>query len=104
MKVAQTKIDPTIQKTPLSVSWLSLVNVNTVTNPADTIEETNLRGTPIPYMHQLLIARKFSPKLSLQIMPTLIHYNIVPYGINNHNNIPFIRFGGKNINYQITAR
>ncbi len=86
-------------KTPLSVSWLSLVNVNTVTNPADTIEENKLAWNSYSYMHQLLIARKFSPKLSLQIMPTLIHYNIVPYGINNHNNILSLGFGGK---YQLS--
>ncbi|MDN4166524.1 DUF5777 family beta-barrel protein [Cytophagales bacterium LB-30] len=29
------------------------------------------------YVNQLLIARKFSPKTSLQLMPTLIHRNIV---------------------------
>ncbi len=41
-------------------------------------------GSPFPfenrlsYMNQLLIARKFNRVLSLQIMPTFLHYNYVP--------------------------
>ena len=50
-------------------------------------------------MHQLLIARKFSDKFSLQLMPTWIHFNVVPYGINNSNGI-FNGIGGK---YKVTA-
>lgn len=47
------------------------------------------------FMHQLIIARKFSDKFSLQVMPTLIHFNLVPYGVNNSNNVLSMGMGGK---------
>jgi hypothetical protein len=47
------------------------------------------------YLNQLLIARKFSESFSLQLIPSLIHYNYVPYGINNANNIFNIAIGGR---------
>lgn len=47
------------------------------------------------FMHQLLISRKFSDKFSLQLMPTLIHFNLVPYGANNSNQVFSMGVGGK---------
>ena len=32
------------------------------------------------YAHQLILARKFSKAFSLQLMPTVVHYNVVPTG------------------------
>jgi opacity protein-like surface antigen len=37
----------------------------------------NLFASRLAYTHQLLIARKFNPYLSLQLMPTLVHRNLV---------------------------
>jgi len=37
------------------------------------------------YMNQLLIARKFGSKFSLQLMPTIIHYNLVPLDVDPNN-------------------
>jgi hypothetical protein len=85
---------------PVTIGWLSLVNVDAQEAPADTKSENKLAWNKFSYMHQLLIARKFSPKFSLQLMPTYIHYNIVPYGINNSNQIFSIALGGK---YQLSA-
>jgi hypothetical protein len=51
-------------------------------------------------MHQLLIARKFSKTFSLQFMPTYIHYNIVPYGMENSNDIFSLGMGAK---YQLSS-
>jgi len=53
------------------------------------------------FINQLLIARKFSDKFSLQLTPSLIHYNIVPYGIDNTNNIFSIAIGGR---YKLTHK
>jgi hypothetical protein len=53
------------------------------------------------FMHQLLIARKFSSKFSLQLMPTLIHFNVVPYGINNSNLVWSLGMAGK---YKLTPK
>ena len=51
-------------------------------------------------MNQLLIARKFSDKVSLQLSPTWIHFNVVPYGINNSNDVFSLGIGGK---YKMTS-
>ncbi|MEE2700366.1 MAG: DUF5777 family beta-barrel protein [Bacteroidota bacterium] len=37
----------------------------------------------LSYAHQLLIARKINSDLSVQISPTLVHYNLVNYGQQN---------------------
>lgn len=41
-------------------------------------ERDNKFSSRLYYTHQLLIARKFSERLSLQLMPTLVHRNLVP--------------------------
>ena len=53
------------------------------------------------FMNQLLIARKFSDKLSLEFTPAWIHFNVVPYGINNSNDVFSLGFGGK---YKMTSK
>lgn len=40
-------------------------------------ERTNYFSSRLAFANQLLLARKFSPGVSLQIMPTLVHYNLV---------------------------
>ncbi|MCU0384104.1 MAG: DUF5777 family beta-barrel protein [Cyclobacteriaceae bacterium] len=50
------------------------------------------------YMFQILIARKFSEKLSLQLAPTLVHYNLVDRA-NDKNDIFAIAASGR---YKIT--
>jgi opacity protein-like surface antigen len=41
----------------------------------------------LSYVHQLLIARKFSNKVSFQLMPTLIHQNLVDSSKNSNSTI-----------------
>lgn len=84
---------------PVTVGWVSIVNADALQNPVDTIKENKLGWNKFSFIHQLLIARKFSSKFSLQLMPAFIHYNIIPYGINNSNNIFSIGIGGK---YQLS--
>jgi hypothetical protein len=45
------------------------------------------------YTHQLLIARKFNEKLSLQLMPTFVHRNLVDF--DEDNNIFSAGIGGR---------
>jgi hypothetical protein len=45
------------------------------------------------FTHQLLIARKFSETLSLQVMPTYVHRNLVNY--NEENDIIAVGIGGR---------
>jgi hypothetical protein len=75
---------------PVSLALYSLVNVNTAPDKSITFV-----GDRYNYVNQLLISRKFSDKLSLQLMPTVVHFNKVPYGINNDNEIYSIGLGGK---------
>jgi hypothetical protein len=88
-----------LKNIPVTIGWVSLVNADALENPVDTVKSNKLGWNKFSYMHQLLIARKFSSKFSLQIMPTYIHYNLVPYGINNNNNIFSLGIGGK---YQVS--
>jgi hypothetical protein len=35
------------------------------------------------FFHQVIISRRFTPSLSLQIAPSISHFNVVPAGMNN---------------------
>jgi hypothetical protein len=75
---------------PVSVAWLSTVNYNT----SQQVEAPNgFQPNKLSYLNQLLIARKFSEKFSVQLIPSWVHYNAVPYGYNSSNDIFSIGFG-----------
>ena len=69
-----------LKNIPVSVSWYSMAHASAAKDP-----EVDFSWNKWAYAHQLLIARKMSNKISLQVMPTVIHFNVVPYGINNSN-------------------
>lgn len=75
---------------PVSIGWFSQANIYTGEKQLNEVTENRWS-----FVHQLLIARKFSDKFSLQLMPTLIHFNVVPYGINNSNLVYSIGMGAK---------
>lgn len=79
---------------PVSIAWYSAFSANAAKDP--TID---LTWNKYSFINQLLIARKFSDKLSLQLMPTWIHFNLVPYGANNSNEVFSMGLGGK---YKLT--
>lgn len=81
---------------PVTVGLFALASVD-----ASPVAEGELTGNRFNYLYQLLIARKFNDKLSLQLMPSLVHFNLVPYGINNTNNVYSIGMGGK---YRLTSK
>jgi hypothetical protein len=85
-----------LKNIPVSVAYYSMFNVNTAKDP-----ENGFTGNKFSFLNQLIIARKFSDKLSLQIMPTWIHFNTVPYGINNSNEVFSLGLGGK---YKMTSK
>jgi len=60
---------------PLSVSWFSST-VMRLSKWEDPNRE-NYFSSRLYYCHQLLIARKFNDRLSIQIAPTLVHRNLV---------------------------
>lgn len=78
---------------PLSVSYVGAMSIQTmdVSVPAGTEYYFTNR---IAYLNQLLIARKFNSWLSLQLMPTHIHYNLVDFRTEK-NDVFAIGFGGR---------
>jgi opacity protein-like surface antigen len=57
-------------------------------------ERTNYFSSRLEYAYQVLIARKFGSKLSLQLMPTMIHRNLVET-IDDQNDVWSIGAGGR---------
>ena len=65
-----------LKEIPVSVSMVSTIIYKSLkTNPL--AEYISYSSDKYSYAHQLLIARKFNDYFSLQLSPTLIHYNIV---------------------------
>lgn len=60
---------------PISLTWFSSVDLNTLKRPESIKIDYNLRWS---FTHQILIARKFGEGFSLQVMPTFLHRNLVP--------------------------
>jgi hypothetical protein len=81
-----------IKNIPFSLSWYSGIFVNTLrwSDP----ERDNRRSSRLSYVNQLLVARKFGKKLSLQLSPSHIHRNLVAREIDQ-NDVFALGFGGK---------
>lgn len=81
---------------PITLSYSGSISVQTTPAPnlpaADSTEW--FFSNRLYYANQLLIARKFSDRISLQIMPTLVHYNIVD-STKFSNNTVAIGIGGR---------
>ena len=82
---------------PVSLVLFSSFNFNGSDGPSPD----DFAWNRFSYLNQLLIARKFNEKFSLQLTPSFIHYNYVPYGINNTNNIFSVAIGGR---YKLTHK
>lgn len=79
---------------PVSVSYMGAVSaqdVKLVENPAGSDYPFSNR---VAYVNQLLIARKFANWLSLQLMPTHLHYNFVRYN-DEPNDVFAVGLGGR---------
>ncbi len=61
---------------PFSVSYVATSIYQSV-KPAETTYQI-YQTDHFFYVHQLIFARKFNDYFSLQLVPTLVHYNIVP--------------------------
>ena len=83
----------TDNRMPLSVSYVGSGMIKTlkVEMPAGAEYFFSNR---VAYANQLLIARKFGERLSLQIMPTHVHYNLVKYR-DDPNDLLALGVGGR---------
>jgi len=62
-------------KMPVTLTYVGAIGITSLewTEP----ERENYFSSRISYVHQLLLARKFTKNLSLQLTPTLVHRNLV---------------------------
>lgn len=69
------------RKMPVSLVWFSSTAIKTLKTSQPEIDDDF--NNKLSYTHQLLLARKFSERLSLQVMPTYVHKNLVEFDQEN---------------------
>jgi len=79
---------------PVTVSYAGSMSVQTTPAPSLPAGDKWLFSNRLYYTNQILIARKFSDAFSLQIMPTIVHYNLVDSTKFSNNTIA-IGIGGR---------
>jgi hypothetical protein len=82
---------------PITISYLS--TIETIGLKWSDPTRTNYFSSRLSFTHQLLLARKFS-KLSVQLMPTLVHRNLTPT-VMDPNDLFAMGFAGR---YKLTNR
>jgi len=87
-----------IKNIPLTVTLYSGIFVETI--KWEDPERENLLSSRLSYSTQMLFARKFGRKLSLQLSPSYVHINLVPTS-GDQNNIFAIGLGGR---YKLTPK
>ena len=88
----QTRSD----KIPVSVSYYGNFAIDARSKNQGLFVETSDRYS---FFNQLIIARRFNPKLSLQVAPSVSHYNTV--ATTMRNDMVAIAFGGR---YKISSQ
>ncbi|MBT3179862.1 MAG: hypothetical protein HOB40_02160 [Candidatus Marinimicrobia bacterium] len=76
---------------PISIAFFWKVEIETLKRNNDVFDKMVNR---LSYDSQILIARKFNHRLSAQIMPTLIHHNLVKTYEDSHDLIS-VGIGGR---------
>ncbi len=83
---------------PISLSYFT--SFEAFTSDFNDLAHTNHTSSRFSYVHQMLVARKFSDNFSLQLSPTLVHRNLVPT-VYDMNDLLAVGIGGR---YKITKR
>jgi hypothetical protein len=86
----------------VSVTWMSNMGIS-AQKWDGTPERPDIFSNRLSFVNQLIIARKFGERFSLQLLPTHIHYNLVPtkylYGSGpaerSRNSIFVLGIGGR---------
>ena len=85
---------------PISLIWVSGFTANGEQHPFQGTGFEDSFTHRLAYFHQLIIGRKFSNKLTLQITPTLLHQNVVINSLTP-NDLFAIGIGGR---YKVSQR
>ena len=80
------------KKFPFTLS--GFVNAAVFTTKWENPERKNYLSSRVSYCFQVLVARKFGERVSLQVMPSMVHLNLVPAG-DDHNDIYTVGGGGR---------
>ncbi len=80
------------KKIPVTISYVPAVTLKTV--KFENTTRKNYYTSRLAYSHQLLIGRKFSEGFSLQLMPTMVHHNLVTYTMES-NDLYSLGIGGR---------
>jgi hypothetical protein len=78
---------------PITMSIMQSINYKT--EKFEDPNRENYLTSKMYFAHQLLIGRKFSESISLQLMPTLVHYNLIPGTGEIPNDLLSIGVGGR---------
>ena len=81
-----------LRNMPLSLSYYGDVSCSSL--KWQEPERENYFSSRLEYLHQLLIARKFGSSVSLELVPTYIHRNLVPTE-EDQNDVFAIGTGGR---------
>jgi opacity protein-like surface antigen len=81
-----------LRKMPLSIDYFGSMGISALKWPEP--DRTNYFSSRLSYANLILIARKFSPGVSLQLMPAHVHYNLVETKADD-NDVFSIGAGGR---------
>ena len=81
-----------LRKIPLTIDYFGSMAISSL--KWQYPERENYFSSRISYANQLLIARKFSRAVSLQLMPSFVHYNLVET-TEDDNDVWLIGAGGR---------
>ncbi len=93
----------TDNKMPISITLLSCAFYNTTKDPniaSNGYDRFEHKSSRLSFAHQIIVARKFNEHLSLQISPSLVHFNLVDAS-KDKNDTYALAFAGR---YKITKR
>jgi Membrane bound beta barrel domain (DUF5777) len=85
---------------PVTITLFASGVINTLRPAADNPDEFAKFDSRLVYTAQLIIARKFSERLSLQLSPTILHRNRV-YNIGEENTVFALGIAGR---YKLSKR
>ncbi len=91
------------KRTPLSITLFSSMNYTAKRDPnriANGFDKYQYRWDRFSYCNMMIIGRKFTDWLSIEIAPMMIHYNLVQFS-RDKNDVYAVGIGGR---YKLGAR